>query len=132
MTSIAPPFYYTFGAKVNDGIEDSATVWTDKYYVTGAPAIKEIYNTASNINVEGMGSYTDKNFYFSKKLCLDFIYDEGYINKTFTLKNSSVSAMASKVQNQNILRVFFDDCNIYSSGEHTLMGYFLNQVDCSC
>jgi hypothetical protein len=34
-----PPFYYCFGATVNDGIEESEKTWSDLYYVTGAPSI---------------------------------------------------------------------------------------------
>lgn len=131
---ISPPYYYSFGVKVNDGIEDSDVIWTNKYYVTGAPAIKNIYNTNTGNNVTGMGSYDDKQnpLYFSKQLCFDFVYDTGYIEKSFTLKNSSKSAQVGALSDKSCLRAFFNDCGITASGEHTLSGYFLNKSDCSC
>lgn len=133
--SISPPYYYSFGAKVNDGIEDSDVIWTNEYYyVTGAPAIINVYNTSPDNIVTGMGSYYDKKnpFYFSKQLCFDFVYDAGYIGKNFTLKNSSKSAQVGELSDKSCLRAFFNDCGITASGEHTLSGYFLDKVDCSC
>lgn len=130
--SISPPFYYCFGAMVNDGIEESEKAWGDLYYVTGAPAIKNIYNTSDSNNVEGMGSYGSQDFYFSKQLCFDFVYDAGYEGKNFSLNNSSKSAQVKKLINERTLRAFFSDCGIAAPGEHKLSGYFLNKTDCSC
>jgi hypothetical protein len=132
--SISPPYYYSFGAKVDDGIESSDIKWSNKYYVTGAPAIINIYNTSSGNNVTEMGSYDDKQntFYFSKQLCFDFVYDTGYIGKSFTLNNSSKSAQVGALSDKSCLRAFFNDCGITASGGHTLSGYFLNKSDCSC
>ena len=132
--AVTPPFYYSFGATVNDGIEESEKTWGDLYYITGAPAIINIYNTSSGNNIMGMGSYDDKQnpFYFSKQLCFDFVYDAGYVGKSFALKNSSKSAQVGELSDKSCLRAFFNDCGITASGEHILSGYFLDKVDCSC
>lgn len=131
--SISPPYYYSFGAKVNDGIEDSNVVWTNEYYVTGAPAIKNIYNTSAGNNAEGMGQYSGQDsFYFSNQLCFDFVYDAGYDGKSFSLNNSSKSAQVNKLANEQTLRAFFNDCGITAFGEYILSGYFLNKSECSC
>ena len=127
-----PPFYYQFGATVNDGIEESQKTWGDQYYVTSAPAIVNIYNTDSGNNVTGMGQYSNASttnpFYFSKKMCIDFVYDAGYENKTFTL-NTSKSAQVVKVG--SYLRAIFNDCGVTNPGTYQPQGYFLTKASYS-
>ena len=127
-----PPFYYQFGATVNDGIEESDKIWGDQYYVTGAPGVQRIYNTVRGENVTGMGQYssasTTNPFYFSKEMCIDFVYDAGYENKTFTLSTSK-SAQVKKVD--NYLRAIFNDCGVTSSGTYKPQGYFLTKTSYS-
>lgn len=133
LVSIAPPYYYTFGATVNDGLETSAKSWfSTYYYVTGAPAIKNIYNKYDGSNADGMGEYNSSEFYFSEELCFDFVYDAGYIGKTFVLNNSSKAAYVEAVSTNDALRGFFKDCGITNYGNHRLSGYFLDKTDCSC
>ena len=133
LISLSPPYYYTFGATVNDGIETSEKTWfSTYYYVTGAPAIKNIYNKSDGSNADGMGEYNSNEFYFSEELCFDFIYDAGYIGKTFVLSNSSKAAYVGAVSTNDTLRAFFDDCGITNHGNHSLSGYFLDKTNCSC
>jgi hypothetical protein len=66
-----------------------------------------------------MGEYSkadaENPFYFSKKMCIDFVYDAGYENKTFTL-NTSKSAEVKKVG--NYLRAIFEDNGVTNPGTY--------------
>lgn len=87
--------YYKIGVKCNDGVEDSAEVFTDPYYVTKIPALKGLYNKSDFTNIEGFYETNDstKATHYSKFLGFEFDKDEGYNRLKFKDYNSNIQTI---------------------------------------
>lgn len=107
-TRIGVGKYYQIGVTRNDGLENSSEVFSQMFYVTSIPKIKNFYNT-------GKAELVIPKEYFSKQVCIYIDNDGGYDSITL-LANNLEFGTETKLSTHSDQKFTNYDCSSLNSG----------------
>lgn len=114
--------FYKITVKCNDGIEDSAEVSSNIYYITKTPALEYICNGSNFTNINGFYSGT-KATHFSKILGFRFQRDEGYNTlKISGYPNSTSQTTIALTTNNSYTQGEFTNSNVLANSQSYSIG----------